>query len=50
MDQGAFAGAHEVSCAPYNVLGDLLLIAERRGGMYHGYRVQHEKVIWDART
>ncbi|KAH7398788.1 hypothetical protein DE146DRAFT_504849 [Phaeosphaeria sp. MPI-PUGE-AT-0046c] len=21
-----------------------------KGGMYHGYRVQHEKVIWDART
>lgn len=20
-----------------------------KGGMYHGYRVQHEKVIWDAR-
>ncbi|PVH99936.1 hypothetical protein DM02DRAFT_672322 [Periconia macrospinosa] len=21
-----------------------------KGGMYHGYKVQHEKVIWDART
>lgn len=26
------------------------LTCERRGGMYQGYKVQHEKVIWDART
>lgn len=30
--------------------GEEHLPTHMKGGMYHGYRVQHEKFMWEART